>query len=95
MTPRRQNAAATTAKQYFYSPNLDDCPGCGKRKRKMRGTGAVELTAVGRPILVYALCTDCAPIMARGDVQFARELEQRLIARAEALGAFGSVGRTI
>jgi len=81
-------------KQYFYSPDLDECPGCCKRKNTMRGVGIVELTAVGRPLMCYALCPDCAPKMLKENIQFVRDVKQRVMARAFELGAFGPVGGT-
>lgn len=79
-------------KQYFYSPDLDECANCGQHMNYVRGVGTVILEAGGHPLMYYALCNDCAPHLNSKEPDFVKRVEQRLVARAEKLGAYRSSG---
>jgi len=76
------------AKQYFFSPDLSECAGCGTHLHKVNGFGTVALETAGNPLLHYTLCRNCTNRNSSRDRQFALQLEAALVKRAYALGAY-------
>ena len=81
-------------KQYFFSPNLAECAGCGKRIEHTNGLGIVALDAPGRPTLAYTTCAACEFRIAAKQKGFLQTLNGRLLARARHLGAFQAADKT-
>src|SRR4051812_21102156 len=86
----RRQMRSGSAKQYFYTPGLDECAGCAQLITQVSGYGTVVLTAPGQPQLHYPLCKVCQPHMNGREPEFVRKLEQRLVARAKTLGAYSA-----
>jgi hypothetical protein len=77
------------AKQYFYSPDLSECAGCGQYIPLTRGLGATTLDAPGQPHMYYTLCERCLPQLIAREIDFVDWVERRVVARGRQLGAFG------
>ena len=72
---------------FLYSPDPYECAGCSARTQVAGIVGATKLDAPHNPLVLYTLCEQCTSKW-QSRRKFRRLLNDRLVARGRALGAF-------